>query len=100
MTAATTRQNGMLLTSKMRQSLRVLSWVSSAARTVRHFSGVSGGMRISIIVTAGQIGLSLGGATFMALGISASLDGRGVPDHAAASLFGAGKPPYFHGRSI
>jgi hypothetical protein len=65
------RANGTLPTSKMRQSLRVLAVVSSA-RTVRHFSAGSGGMRINIVITADQTGraarFSLAGATFMTLG--------------------------------
>jgi hypothetical protein len=72
MAAARTSANGKLRTSKIRQSRRVLARVSIAARTVRHCSGGSGGMRINIAVTAGQTGcpagLSLTGATFMALG--------------------------------
>jgi hypothetical protein len=68
MAAARRRTNGRLLTSRITHSLRVLSWVSSAARTVFHFSGGSDGMRINIAVTAGQTGLTLAGATFITMG--------------------------------
>lgn len=75
------RTKGMLPISKIRQSRRVMARDSSAVRTVRHFSGGSGGMRI-ITVTAGHPSptvLSAAVVTFIVLG-TFFLGWRGVPD--------------------
>jgi hypothetical protein len=97
------RAIGKLRTSKIRHSRTVLAVVSSADSTACHCSGGSGGMRINIAVTSRQpgrrAGLSLAGATFIALG-TYFLDRRSVPDHPAASMSAPGRPPCFKARSI
>jgi hypothetical protein len=86
------RASRRLRTSKIRQSRRVLARVSSAAQIVRHCSGGSGGMRISITAaqTGRPAGLSLGGAIFMALGNLLPWTGGEFLDHATASLLAQG----------
>lgn len=85
MAAARTRPNGRLLTSRIKQSLRVLAALSRASLIVRHFSGESGGMRSSIACHrrsgGAPAGLGVAGVIVIALG-TFLLGAEAVPGHA------------------
>ena len=102
MMAARMRASGIMLTSKIRQSLRVLAGSSRADSTACHFSGGSGGTRTNMPVTVCQPGRRPD-CQRRVLPSSrwepSSSEWRGVPDHAAASLRATGRPPCSSARS-